>query len=338
MASPSLPSRPAAARRGPGAWLRGRFDAWLHGRLRLSDTLLLTQRNVYILPTRPGLMFALTLLVLLLASINYRLNLGYLLTFLLAGAGIAGMYVTHGALRGLTLHLKQPSPVFCGEAATLEITLTSADTRARYGIGLRPWRSEPGVAEPGWSWTDVPPQSQAIAHVSVQPQRRGLHRVPPLTAETRFPLGIFRVWAVWRPAAELLAYPAPEPQAPPLPTAQPMPGGPVRTRGGQGGETEGVRAYRRGDPLKLVVWKKVAKNDEMVSRDTSAAARQELWLDLQLAGGPGIEQRLSRLAAWIIDADRRGLAYGLRLAGQEIAPDHGEAHRRRCLERLALHA
>ena len=54
----------------------------------------LTQGNVYILPTRAGWMFALTLLVLLLASINYQLNLGYVLTFLLAGSGVVSMHVT----------------------------------------------------------------------------------------------------------------------------------------------------------------------------------------------------------------------------------------------------
>ena len=51
-------------------------------------------------------MFALTLVVLLLASINYQLNLGYVLTFLLAGSGVVSMHVTHGTLRGLTLHLR----------------------------------------------------------------------------------------------------------------------------------------------------------------------------------------------------------------------------------------
>ena len=35
-------------------------------------------------------------------------------------------------------------------------------------------------------------------------------------------------------------------------------------------------------------------------------------------------------------ADRLGLAYGLRLPGVEIAPNTGAAHRRNCLEALAL--
>lgn len=319
----------------PAAWLRQRFRAWWQSRLPLSDTHTLTQRNVYILPTRPGLVFAVTLITLLLASINYQLNLGYLLTFLLAGAGVVGMHLTHGTLRGLTLQLKAPVPTFAGDAAPLEVSLVEAAGRPRYGIGLRVY-DEGRAGTTGWTWTDVPALGTAIAHVSFQPTRRGWHPVPPLTAETRFPLGIFRVWTVWRPASRLLAYPRPEAWPPPLPPAQAVAGGPAQARSRDGGETDGVRGYRRGDPLKLVVWKKAAKTDELVSRDTASAARLELWLDYQDTGGPDTEARLSRLTAWVIAADRAELRYGLRLPGVELTPDHGEAHRRHCLEALAL--
>ena len=71
-----------------GGRLRRRVDAWWQARSPRTDSLLLTQRNVYILPTRAGLMFCFTLGVLLIASINYQLNLGYVLTFLLAGSGV----------------------------------------------------------------------------------------------------------------------------------------------------------------------------------------------------------------------------------------------------------
>ncbi len=102
-----------------------------------------------------------------------------------------------------------------------------------------------------------------------------------------------------------------------------------------------MRAYRRGDPLKLVVWKKAAKplatgTNDLVSRDAQQAQRHELWLDLARAALPDHEARVSRLTAWVLQADRLGLAWGLRLPGTEIAPDTGAAQRRRCLEALAL--
>src|SRR5437868_8392720 len=101
----------------PITYTRQRFREWWQARLPLSDSTTLTQRNVYILPTRPGFMMAATLLILVIASINYQLNLGYLLTFLLAGCCAVGMHVCHANLRGLTMNLMAPDPQFAGASA-----------------------------------------------------------------------------------------------------------------------------------------------------------------------------------------------------------------------------
>src|SRR4051812_45539431 len=317
----------------PFAFVRRRFRQWWQARLPLADTLTLTQRNVYILPTRPGFMLGLTLLVLLIGSINYQLNLGYLLTFLLAGSAVVGMHVCHATLRGLTLNLQPPQPQFAGASATLSVVLSNARKQVRHSIGLAVLDA---THEDHWTWTDVPAQGTCLVQVAFRPLQRGLHRVPPLTAETRFPLGTFRVWTVWRPAAQVLVYPAPELHPPPLPPGEPRSGGAAVARAQNSGEFEGVRAYRRGDPLKLVVWKKAAKADELVSRDTMQAQRYELWLDFAGAGHADREGKLSRLAAWVLQADKLDQDYGLRLPGQEIKPAGGEVHKRRCLEALAL--
>ena len=64
---------------------RQRLRHWWLARHAASDTWTLDQANIYILPTKGGWVFALTLLVMLVSAINYQLNLGYVLTFLLAG-------------------------------------------------------------------------------------------------------------------------------------------------------------------------------------------------------------------------------------------------------------
>ena len=314
------------------SFLRKQFQTWFENRLPLSDHITLTQRTVYILPTRPGLMLGVTLLTLLVASINYQLNLGYLLTFLLAGSALAGMHVCHGTLRGLRLNLLAPDPQFAGASTPLSVVLHNERRSARHGIGLAVLDE---THEDRWVWADVAAQGSATVHVAFKPERRGLHRVPPLTAETRFPLGTFRVWTVWRPAAQVLVYPMPEALPPALPAGEPRAGGATAARLQSSGEFDGVRAYRRGDPLKLVVWKKAAKADELVSRDTEQAQRYELWLDFAHAGNAGTEQRLSRLTAWVLQADKLASDYGLRLPTQQIPPGSGEAHKRRCLEALA---
>ncbi|UUZ71094.1 hypothetical protein LP415_18190 [Polaromonas sp. P1(28)-8] len=120
----------------PLAFIRSRFQHWWQSKLPFTDSVMLTQRNVYILPTRPGLMLGVTLLVLLVASINYQLNLGYLLTFMLAGSALVGMHVCHGTLRGLAMNLKAPPAQYAGATASFDVKLTNTRRAARHGIGL----------------------------------------------------------------------------------------------------------------------------------------------------------------------------------------------------------
>ncbi len=332
-------------RQRPFASIQNRFRVWFENRLPQTDQVTLTQRTVYILPTRPGLMLGVTLLTLLVASINYQLNLGYLLTFLLAGSALVGMHVCHGTLRGLAMHLIAPGAHYAGATAAFDIKLSNKKRSIRHGIGLSVLSPTAKAGQDHWSWADVPAQGSSTVQVAFKPERRGLHRLPTLTAETRFPLGTFRVWTVWRPAAQVLVYPAPEANPPPLPPGEPRASGAAHAAAAQNtGEFDGVRGYRRGDPLKLVVWKKAAKADEndsrenggLVVRDTQQAQRHELWLDFAQAGTGGTELKLSRLCAWVLAADKLALDYGLRLPALEIKPASGEAHKRQCLEALAL--
>ena len=312
----------------PRAWL----TRWWLARLPRSDTWLLGQRNIYIVPTRGGFFFALLLIVMLLASINYQLNLGYVLTFLLAGAALVSMHMTHSTLRGLTLRLRTGAPAFAGDAARLEVILTNPG-KPRYAIAVR--LRDRALHGRSFVSVDVPNQGHATATVTIVPAIRGWHEVPPLVVETGFPFGFFRAWSVWRPAAKVLAWPRPETPAAPLPASVAVAGDQPSTRRTSGDEADGVRAWRRGDTLRQVVWKKAAHSGELVSRETAAAAARELSLAWSATHGD-VEARLSRLAAWIERAERSGLAYGLVLPGVELPVGHGDAQRRLALEKLAL--
>jgi uncharacterized protein (DUF58 family) len=312
--------------------LRSRLAEWWLSRLPPTDTWTLGQRNIYIVPTRGGATFAALLLLMVLASINYQLNLGYVLAFLLTGAAAVSMHITHGSLRGLTLRIKPGAPDYAGEPVMLEVVLSNPG-RARHALAVR-WR-ERGRTGRTYVAVDVPAGGQTTATLSVVPPHRGWHAVPALVVETGFPFGFFRAWTVWRPAARVLAWPRPEHPVPALPVAQPVPGEQAALQRSAGNELEGVRPWRRGDTLRQVVWKKVARSGELVSRETAAAGSRELWLDWQATPGADPEPRLSRLASWVDGAERAGLAWGLRLPGAELPVGQGDAHRRAALEKLA---
>lgn len=317
--------------------MKQRWRAWWDARHPRRDTHLMGQHNIYILPSRPGLAFCATLAVLLLAAINDQLSLGYALTFLLAGAGLASMHSTHGNLRALSLDLKAPQPVFAGEDLQLELRLHNSG-RARFGIGVH----VRGSPDAEIAWTDVPALGHALLQMRCPAGPRGLRELPALQIVTRFPLGLFRAWSVWRPAARVWIYPRPEQPAPPFPAQQEDgDSSPLSVAGRLPGQDfEGVRHYRRGDSMRQVLWKKAALSLEQGAplwvRETQAPAARQLWLDARAAGPGGAEARLSRLCAWVLAAERAQAPYGLRLAGQKWAPALGPEQRRLCLEQLAL--
>jgi len=312
--------------------LRARWRAWWAERARPSERQTLTQRNIYIVPTRAGLMFCLTLLVLLIASINYQLSLGFALTFLLAGSAAASMHMTHGSLRGLSLHLRPLQPVFAGDAAALEMVVTNPG-KVRHGIGFA---LDHGNGPMALSYAEVAAQGQTVVHLTWLADTRGLRALPIVRAESRYPFGLFRAWTVWRPAGRQWIYPRPETPAPPWPSTaadhgddrdQPEPG--------RGSEFDGVRSYRRGDTLRQVVWKKAARTGELVSRETAGTVRRELWLQWSQAPLADPEDRLARLTAWVLAADAAGHAYALRIPGVELPPAGGPAQREAALQALA---
>jgi uncharacterized protein (DUF58 family) len=81
----------------------------------------------------------------------------------------------------------------------------------------------------------------------------------------------------------------------------------------------------------------VARSEDMLTKQFTGEAAAELWLDWARLPQLPVEQRLSRLAGWVLEAERSGAQYGLRLPGVEIAAGRGELQRAACLQALALY-
>lgn len=312
-----------------GAWRR-RIRAWWFNRLPTTESSTLTQRNVYILPTPAGWAFGLTLLVLLVASINDQLNLGYALTFLLAGSALASMHMSHATLRGLTLHLRPVAAAHVGQEAHLELVFTNTGP-TRHGVGARLVESSDDTL----AYCEVEAGAQTVLSIRCPCAERGHQTLPLLLVESRFPLGLFRVWTIWRPAGRHWVYPALLPSVPAWPdtvsTDRPRAGTAPR----EGSEFDGVRPWHPLDSPRRIVWKKVARGGEWVSRDLREHQAADLWLDWQHAGGTGVEARLSCLATWVQQAEASGAPWGLRLPGRTLSPASGAAHRHAALQTLA---
>jgi uncharacterized protein (DUF58 family) len=324
---------------GAGVAARSRLAGWFYGdRAPERGEIILGHRRVYIVPSRLGLFFGASLLILLVGSINYSLSLGFALTFLLAGMGIAGMVQTTRNLAQLSVRTARVDPVFAGETARFRLVLGNAAAFDRPEILVRHLAS--GVQ----CRVDVAAGAIAEARLAIPADRRGWQHLGRVMLETRFPIGLFRAWSYVQPDIRCLVYPRPEPGALPPPAPSSHAGG-ARAHAQGSDDFSGLRAYQPSDSPRHVAWKSVARSDtqrsrtdDMLTKQFAGEAAAELWLDFaSLPASLDLEASLSRLAGWVLAAERGGARYGLRLPGVERRPDRGDAHRAACLEALALY-
>lgn len=288
------------------------------------------RRRLFILPTGAGLAFAALLLVLLLVAMNYNNSMVFAFTFLLGGIGANAMWQTHRNLLGLCVTLLPCGEIFAQGQGALRLQIEpSGRPRRALEIALDARGTQREA-------TELTAATATRAVLALPELRRGLQPLPAVRIATRYPLGLFRAWTLLPYGDRVLVYPRPAPHAPPLPSAPADAGGNL---GVEADETDfdGLRPYRPSDPPRRIAWRASARSGELLSREPHAGGVAPAWLAWDALPGRAVEERLSILCRWVLDADRLGLRYGLRLPRSSLAPSQGPAHRRRCLRLLALY-
>lgn len=306
------------------------IEAWVMRRQQpLSDPLRLDRRRIYILPTGYGYGYALMLVVMFLWAINYNNSMCFAMTFLLAAVSINAMWRTHANLLNLRVYPGQAEPVFAGQQARFTFRVECLGRETRFGVGLQTRGGAP-------AYCDIPASGSAPFTLAIPAERRGRLRAGRLRITTCFPLALFRAWSWLEFEQGCLVYPRPAGKQPlPQPVAVAVGLGLGQT--GAGSEDySGLRGYTPGDSPRHIAWKAAARGRGLLVKQFAGQARLELWLDWPSLEAKTVEARLSQLCQWVLKADREGCRYGLRLPGLEVNPGGGDAHRRRCLEALAL--
>ena len=294
--------------------------------------IILTQRRVYVLPTRAGLAYAAALGVILLGAMNYNLSLGHALVFLLAGLGIVAILHTFRNLALVSIRPGRCEPVFAGDMAQFDLVLENRRPDARTSLRLY-FDTLPPIE------VDIGPRSSTTATLNYPAKQRGWLPIPRVTIETTWPLGLVRAWSYAVPDMSCLVYPRPAAKAPPLPWRGDASKG--STSDGRGTDDfSGLRNHQVADSPRHIAWKAAARQHEgpLLTKLFTGAAARKIWLEWDaLSDTAESEQRLSILARWMLDAEARGLAWGLRLPTLRLAPDNGPAQLAAGLRALALH-
>lgn len=306
-----------------------RVRAWARKRQGKDPaTATLRPGRVYILPTGIGVTFGIMTFAMLLGSMNYNNNLSFVLTFILIGIGFVAMHQCQRNLVGLELTFAGADPVFAGQSLRFRVAVTNRSRSPRHGIRLYAPDTYSDIH-------DLQPGESRVFVLPVATGARGRLTVPRFGVRTMFPFELFRSWAWLHMDIAGLVFPAPAAEAPGPPPTTAAHG--HRQHDARGEEDfAGLRKYHEGDSPRHVAWKAYARSGQILSKQFAGADTSSQWFDFDEIAGFDVERRLSILTRWIVDADRRQEDYGLRMPGAEYEPAHGEAHRRRCLETLAL--
>ena len=289
----------------------------------------LNPRQIYILPTRWGVLYAVMLILLLVGSINYSISLGYYVTFLLASLGNIAMLHTWRNLLHLQATILPAGPVFAGEALQMQLQIADTKNRARYAIAAQ-FEDNSTVTH------DIAVNSSQTFLAPLQTQQRGWQTLPRIKLHTEFPLMLFHAWAYVDCPQQLLVYPKPSASsiAPPVSNIGQTGGKNHVARGDE--DFDGHKTYQIGDAPSRVDWKASSKGVGMLSKQYSGDGSAILLLDWAQTSCLAFEARISQLTRWVIDAHLAAQHFGLKLPHLTLPPDYSEAHYHEALKALAL--
>ncbi len=309
-------------------FIGSRFGSWLDRRIPPNSEITLSQRNIFIFPTRTGFVFGGLLILLILGAINYQASLVYGVAFLLGSLFLVTILHTFRNLSDLRLELVGSRPGFVGEDVEFTIRVLRPQGRSREGIQLG-W---PGAIQ---QWVELVDQAADTVRLYVQAEQRGHLNPGRLLVETYFPLGLLRAWTWVDLNARALVYPKPVFQDFPQSVQGRRDEGELIDPFGSD-DFNDIKTYRPGDPVKHIIWRSYARSDELMIKQYSSFVEPRLWLDLDVVSGD-LEEKISRLTGLALKASRLEREFGLRLGSTNITPALGEAHLEQILRELALY-
>ena len=254
-----------------------------------------------------------------------------MMLFLLVSISMVAMLYTHNNVIGLGLSSQPSKSVFLGEIATFPVRAHNQSLSARNAVWL--------VCDGFHQLLELPSNTEKQIELKLPTVKRGYLNCSPVTLTSHFPIGIFFCWTKrFLPGQRCLVYP------------QALNLIPVPTSGDHSSEDQnttsinpsaedysGMKPYQAGDRLRDVHWPSLAKTQKLVTiqhESHSSSAVNLSWFSLP--ANLSVEDKLSQLCYWIVDAEKNAHRYQLEMPNHTVQYNQGLSHYHECLGVLAL--
>jgi uncharacterized protein (DUF58 family) len=256
----------------------------------------------------------------------------YLLLFLVVSLFLVSIPHTLNNLAAVTVRVESAKPTFAGQEVCLPVEIANNSRATRYGIEV----VLPDADKTRERLDCIPRESAGRLTLRFSARRRGEHRIETLNLTSCYPLGFLRALRRFVSDQTYLVYPTPAGNSQLPVNRSRFADSWVQQGIGHGDDFAGVRAYVQGESQRHIDWKAVARGQPLLTKEFAAETKGAVCLDFFELYSADVEERLSQLTLWVIEAERARQPYSLRLPGTEISPGLGQMHFHYCLRALSL--
>lgn len=345
------------------SFISKRVDRWLSKRVPSNVEHKLSNRNIFIIPTRFGFTFLFFDVLLFLLGTNYQNNAILLLSYLLASLFITVMMHSFYNFSQLAFSSSATQYTFAKQQAYFPITVNAQKTHfdlnflfpsQHKAMPKEPIQKKPNHKELSQKersitleQTDAGESQVLIPYLAT---KRGVINLGRVKVFSEYSLGLFITWAMLDFSHQLVVFPEPkklnnshnylsglEGDDDQNPTSF------NQTSAGTDDFSE-LKNYITGESQARVAWKQLARGQGKLSKHYENQQGSLRWLKLSSMPSFDIETKLSYLSYLILEYGKSGLDYGLVLdipsstdshGAVKIIPNSGFAHQQNCLIALA---
>lgn len=310
---------------------RRKFSYWISKRMPACDRQVLSQKNIFILPSKFGVAYIVFTILIFILGTNYQNNLILLLSYLLSSLFITAMLYCFLNMSGLIISAKGKYYTFCDERVAIPINIFS--DKKRYNFGFKFNGNNVAVSELS---------AQQQVEIPILFKERGLKELPRLRVSTEFPLGLFHCWTNLKYDVQVIVGPKPVTCRFPVDNyggynEQEEHSKAVDSRSTTGSFYE-LRPYKKGESLKQVAWKQLAKTGSWMVSQHHRELSDVTFLSLEDMPSSQLENKLQYLCYLVIEYHYANKEFGLVLGADKILPELGQEHFNSCLLALATYA
>jgi hypothetical protein len=276
--------------------------------------------QVYILPTKEGLIFFGLQFIFILMGLGYQNNLILLTEFILLVFTVFTMIEAHFYLQTLKISKIIIPDIY--ENDPLKIFWEIENKENQLMLSYRSFLKN--------DYIKLSKLGDRI-YSNELGFKRGYYQNNEMTLSSVFPLGFFKVWIYLPLKTEFYVYPSPIHHPSEVLSDDSKTSMHVSQKSGDE-DFEALKEWSSGESLSRIHWKKLASHNQWLIKEMNSPVGQSAWLQVKY---PITEKHLSELTGQMLLA--KDLGYVFRLSNQHFDSgwNSGEEHLKLCLRNLS---